>query len=327
MTRSIPDSFIHRFHPRAVPSAIRSWSLIAGALVFGGLIPGTPAVAAPDAGTSPAPGTCVPATDILCLQADRFQVEVDWTAPDTSAGRGQAAPLSTSTGTFTFDDPRYLELFVSVLDGCGANGNFWVEATGLSDWEVDLTITDLDLGTMRTYSSAAGGFLNVQDLGALPCDPMPNEATPDESTLTDRAEKTRGADPGPPLSLAGGRLQARVEWRDFAGNPGTGRPIPIRSHGGLFYFFAPSDISIGLKTFDGRADNGFFQVTYGGAVNVAFDLEITDICTGAVRSYSNPAGQSAAPVRDLAAFPVAPDCLIFGDGFEFGDTAAWTGTP
>jgi hypothetical protein len=70
-----------------------------------------------------APGSCFPAATHLCLNGDRFQVDVDWMLP-SGPGKGQAVPLTADTGLFWFFGNSNLELIVKVLDGRPVNGHF-----------------------------------------------------------------------------------------------------------------------------------------------------------------------------------------------------------
>jgi len=55
-----------------------------------------------------------------------------------------------------------------VLDGCGANGHYWVFAGGLTNVGVTLRIADTRTGQTRTYSNPLGtAFRPIQDTGAF----------------------------------------------------------------------------------------------------------------------------------------------------------------
>src|SRR5881275_80395 len=98
-----------------------------------------------------AQGGCVPTATHLCLHYGRFQVGVDWMLPGGIAGKGQAVPLTSDTGSFWFFDNSNLELVVKVLDGRPVNGHFWVYYGALSDVEYTITVTDTVTGNRRTY--------------------------------------------------------------------------------------------------------------------------------------------------------------------------------
>ena len=87
------------------------------------------------------------------------------------AGEARAVELTADTGYLWFFDAANVETVVKVLDGCAANGRFWVFAGGLTNVEVELTVTDTLTGVAKTYANPAGrAFQPVQDTSALACD-------------------------------------------------------------------------------------------------------------------------------------------------------------
>ena len=96
------------------------------------------------------------------------------------------------------------------------------------------------------------------------------------------------------LCLQGGRYRVESRWRDFQGNGGTGKAVPLSGDTGTFWFFSPSNVEVLLKVLDGRGVNGHFWVFYGALSNVEYTLTVTDTQTGLARRYSNPAGQLAS---------------------------------
>jgi hypothetical protein len=114
-----------------------------------------------------APGACVPGPTTLCLADGRFRVEARWRTADAS-GSGQAAGLGSDSGRFWFFDDDNTELTVKVLDACSAFDRFWVFASGLTDVEVLLTVTDSQTGKTRRYFNPRGqAFAPVQDTSAF----------------------------------------------------------------------------------------------------------------------------------------------------------------
>lgn len=113
--------------------------------------------------------TCVPSASRLCLNGQRFEVEMDWTVGG-SVGAGQAQVLTGNTGTFWFFQPTNLELVVKILDGCEVNDHFWFFAAGLTNVATRIFVTDHETGAQRTYESPAGTpFAPRQDTAAFPC--------------------------------------------------------------------------------------------------------------------------------------------------------------
>lgn len=117
-------------------------------------------------------GPCFASTTRLCLAGGRFAVDVAWADPFGGSGPGVAVPLSEDTGAFWFFDERNLELMVKVLEACPVNGHVWVFAGGLTNVEVELTVTDTRTGEERVYRNPQGqAFQPVQDTAAFPCTP------------------------------------------------------------------------------------------------------------------------------------------------------------
>jgi len=106
---------------------------------------------------------CVPAPTVLCLNDNRFQVEVTWAHPGAGSGSGHAVPLTADTGLFWFFQQSNLELVVKVLDGRLSNRHFWVFYGGLSDVEYVITVTDLRTGVRETYHNPRGVLASNAD--------------------------------------------------------------------------------------------------------------------------------------------------------------------
>lgn len=121
--------------------------------------------------TAPAgPPTCTQDDVTLCLNAARFRVRAVWTKPDSSSGPGHAVTLTGDTGDFWFFDSSNVEVIVKVLEGCGVNGHRWVFASGLTNVQVILTVTDVRTGAGQTYTNPQGtAFAPIQDTSAFPC--------------------------------------------------------------------------------------------------------------------------------------------------------------
>lgn len=149
----------------------RQIGLIAGAAVGGQDLPsltltGVAAPAVTDA------GLCIASATTLCLAGGRFAVEANWTDSFGGSGAGVARPLSVATGAFWFFADENLELLIKVLDACAVNGHSWVFVGGLTDVEVQLTVTDTRTSVERVYSNAQGqAFQPIQDTAAFVCAP------------------------------------------------------------------------------------------------------------------------------------------------------------
>lgn len=113
---------------------------------------------------------CAASTTALCLTGGRFRVEATWDDGRGHRGMGQAVPLAGETGAFWFFDSGNLEVVVKVLDACSLAGfgNYWVFAAGLTNVEVDLTVTDTETGEVwRDVNEQGVPFQPVQDTAAF----------------------------------------------------------------------------------------------------------------------------------------------------------------
>ncbi len=91
------------------------------------------------------------------------------------------------------------------------------------------------------------------------------------------------------LCLRDGRVRLRVHWRDArSGNEGDGRAVPFSDRTGFFWFFASENLELVVKVLDGTAVNGHLWTFYGGLSDVEYWLEVTDLTTGASKTYHNP---------------------------------------
>ncbi|HXM78087.1 MAG TPA: hypothetical protein VOA00_02545 [Thermoanaerobaculia bacterium] len=136
-----------------------SGAAAASAAAFGGPAPASRAdVTAP----------CVADATTLCLNANRFRVQVEWVATNIGqTGVGQSAPLSSDTGSFWFFSSGNLELNIKVVDGRSLNARFWVFYGALSDVGYTITVTDTQTGLQRTYTNPQGRLASVADTSAF----------------------------------------------------------------------------------------------------------------------------------------------------------------
>ena len=106
-------------------------------------------------------------TPSLSLGGGRFEVRAEWQSTD-SQGVGQGVPLTEDTGYFWFFNAANVELVIKVLDACNLSGRFWVFAGGLTDVEVEITVTDTETGETVTYANPQGTpFQPIQDTAAF----------------------------------------------------------------------------------------------------------------------------------------------------------------
>jgi hypothetical protein len=113
-----------------------------------------------------APGACVAGANALCLLGNRFKVELLATNRNPGADAGKQAPGVTLPkndlfGFFSIPgltgNPNNLEAFVKILDARALGGKFWVFFGTLTNFELDLSITDTTTGQKRTYKRSGTG--------------------------------------------------------------------------------------------------------------------------------------------------------------------------
>lgn len=110
---------------------------------------------------------CTPDENTLCLNGGRFRVAAAWRSP-TDSGAAHAVGLTTDTGYFWFFSAGNVEGIVKVLNGCSFNSRYWVFASGLTNVEVTLTVTDTQSAVTRTYVNPLNtAFQPIQDTGAF----------------------------------------------------------------------------------------------------------------------------------------------------------------
>ena len=115
---------------------------------------------------------CTPSPTALCLDDGRLQVEATWRTSDGATGSANAVPLGStySSGYFWFFSPETPEVMIKAVGGCWT----WFFAGGLTDVQVDLHVTDVLSGTVKTYSNPLGTpFVPVQDTTTFSCPPQP----------------------------------------------------------------------------------------------------------------------------------------------------------
>ena len=121
-----------------------------------------------DMGAYEVTSACVAGGPALCLSGNRFQVTATWRTTTGFAGSAQGVELTPDSGYFWFFDPSNVELTVKVLNACTFNNKYWVFLSGLTDVQVNITVTDTQTGATRTYANPLGQtFKTVLDTSAF----------------------------------------------------------------------------------------------------------------------------------------------------------------
>jgi hypothetical protein len=121
--------------------------------------------------TAPPSTGCVPGDITLCALHDRFSITAQWTTADGHHGVGLAVPITDGSGYFYFFNHNSVEVTVKMLDACSLQSPaFWVFISGMTNVQVDLTVTDTVTHTTKTYSNPQGApFASVLDTNAFSC--------------------------------------------------------------------------------------------------------------------------------------------------------------
>lgn len=117
---------------------------------------------------------CDPSREI-CLNSNRFKVEVRWRdfRNQTGTGRSVAGGTSSDSALLWFFDGANWEMLVKVLDGCPLNGRRWVFAAATTNVEYTLRVTDTVTGAVKEYFNPLGrSSPAIVDTSAFgPCSP------------------------------------------------------------------------------------------------------------------------------------------------------------
>ena len=114
--------------------------------------------------------SCVPNDQTLCLNGGRFEVTARFRTANDPETDASAVGLTGDSGYFWFFNSANIEVVIKVLNGCTLNNHYWVFATGLTNVQVTLTVTDTDHGTVQTYTNNLGvAFAPIQDTNAFAC--------------------------------------------------------------------------------------------------------------------------------------------------------------
>lgn len=132
-----------------------------------GILPGggsSALAAAPLPAKSGSAGNCAPSGSAVCLNNDRFRVEV------LRDGSPQpAVELTTLTGVFSFATEANPEVFVKVLGPVGGGGGYWVFYGALTDQSYTVRVTDTAVSPNEvvTYTNPQGNYCGGADTNAF----------------------------------------------------------------------------------------------------------------------------------------------------------------
>ncbi len=254
----------------------------------------------------PAAEVCTRDSNGLCLNQERFRVDLDWHSFDSTFGSGKAVPVGGGdSGLLWFFEADNWEMLIKVLDGCAINDRFWVFAAATTTVEYDLRVTDTALGTVRDYfnllgnSAAAindtGAFANCSVAGSAgQAPPARVRSRPSGVTAIRRAAAPLKGSciPSPTnMCLSDDRFSVEVEWRDYLGNTGSAQVVDVRSpDSGMFWFFGPANWEMLVKVLDACDVNGKFLFLGAASTDVEYTVTVTDTESGVSWQHTNPLG-------------------------------------
>jgi hypothetical protein len=258
---------------------------------------------------------CVPSATRLCLNDGRFAVEASYTTTQGGPEQAAAVPVTADTGYLTFFDPDNVEVMVKVLNACGINQSYWVFAAGLTDVQVEMTVTDTETGEVRTYSNRLGeAFQPILDTSAFAGCVGKSWSQPLAEAPPEVLEASAGFEPTKQGCAAGAgslclneeRFRITASYETADGSTGTAQALPITGDTGTFWFFDDDNIEVVLKVLDGCGINQRFWVFAGGLTDVRVELTVEDTASGQIRTYTNPLGEAFVPIQDAEAFATCP---------------------
>jgi hypothetical protein len=87
------------------------------------------------------------------------------------------------------------------------------------------------------------------------------------------------------------------------GTTGTAKVVRLTNETGYLWFFSSTNVEAVVKVLDGCGVNNAHWVYAGGLTDQAMTLTVTDVRSGAYKSYTNPAGTPFQPIQDVNALP------------------------
>lgn len=246
-------------------------------------------------GTTPPPGPGNCPADTLCLLNGRFRVTATWQNQFNGASgvarvprRNSALPATfyNLSGFLYFEDPNNIELIVKILDFGDVVKVFYGQLTNL---RFTISVLDTRTNQTKTYTNTAGecgGFDNAgfpsNAVRAIrkPAGPQPTTGQSVQGTCRTDADT---------LCLLNNRFEVEMTWRNqFNNTSGVGIPTRLSNLTGAFAFTDRANLETLVKTLE-FPDR--FLVIFGALSNLEYTLRLRDTVTGAVETYTNPAGR------------------------------------
>jgi hypothetical protein len=251
---------------------------------------------------------CIADESTACLQDGRFLVRALWHAPSRGYGVAKLTRTTDESVIFSFFEEDSIETVVKVLDGCGTNGSFWVFATGLTDVDVTLLVTDTETGAVWWDRNPAGtAHPTVLDVAAHDaCEPVSPISPSARASATAASAPEALARPDEPLEseesgsmfLASGRFELSATFAAPPGGPaGAATALPLSDDSGLFWFFDDDNFEIVVKVVDVCDELGQYWFYFAGLTNLEVELRVVDTVNGETRTYRNPLGHWLEPVH------------------------------
>lgn len=107
-----------------------------------------------------------------CFAGNRFKVEARWQTSGGASGNGTVVKLTDDSGYLWFFNASNVEAVFKVINGCSLNHAYWFFAGGLTNVQVQITVTDTVTGEEKTYTNPQGiAFKPIQDTAAFPTCP------------------------------------------------------------------------------------------------------------------------------------------------------------
>ncbi len=236
---------------------------------------------------------CMEGQSAACLgPGGRYRVEIAWRTAGES-GTAKPLPLGANVATFGLKNPADPDVTV-LLAGPGSKNLTFAATTRLA---IEIRVTDRTTGITRTFTKAAGIFESRRIVNALPVglsgdlDPRPKaeEYAADDEILAVPTAGEACVPTSRTLCLLGGRFRAELIAEQDP-RP-TSALLRTDKSGGFAFPRAPETPVVILSMIDGRATNGKFWVNLGGLASAAYQVKITDLSTGRIKTYDNPAGR------------------------------------